>query len=380
MVPMADADVEKAQSRRFRLCVIGLRGVPGVMGGVESHCEELLPRIAQLAPDFDLEVVARKAYLNRAPFSFRGIRVTPLFSTRGKKSEAISSTIAGVLHAFARRSDLVHIHAVGPALLTPLARLLKMRVVFTHHGADYERSKWGFAAKSMLRLGEWLGVTFAHVTIAVAPSLAAALRARYPARADRVHFVPNGKPDAAPESNSAAVLDRFGLVSKDYDLAVGRLVPEKGFDLLIDAHGASGTTRKLVIAGAADHEDAYSRSLLKNAGHTIVFTGALPRETVIDLYRHAALFVLPSFHEGLPISALEAGSLGCPMLLSDISANRDIGLPAENYFPAGDGAALADCLRADPAGFAIDRQLFDQFGWDRIAAQTLALYRSVLEA
>ena len=46
----------------------------------------------------------------------------------------------------------MHIHAIGPALLTPMARLLGMKVVFTHHGPDYDRNKWGTAAKTILKL------------------------------------------------------------------------------------------------------------------------------------------------------------------------------------------------------------------------------------
>lgn len=361
-----------------RLCVVGLRGIPGVMGGIEAHCEELLPRIAEAAPDLAIEVVARKPYVDRAAYDFKGVRVTPLFSTRGKNSEAITSTFVGICHAFGRRARLVHIHAVGPALLSPLACLLGRRVVFTHHGADYQRLKWGRIAKTMLRLGEQLGVRCAGATIAVAPSLAEELRSRFPSHASKIHYVPNGRP-AVTAPTSSDVLSKFGLAARDYILSVGRLVPEKGFDVLIAAHRASGTPRKLVIAGGADHESPYSRNLLGQADGQIIFTGALPREQLQQLYANGDLFVLASSHEGLPIAALEAGSLGCAMLLSDIQPNRDLGLAARNYFPVGDADALAECLRIQPEEFAVDCKAFDDFDWDRVAAQTLAIYRGVLE-
>lgn len=44
---------------------------------------------------------------------------------------------------------MLHIHAIGPALLVPYAKLLGMKVVFTHHGPDYDRDKWGFVAKTI---------------------------------------------------------------------------------------------------------------------------------------------------------------------------------------------------------------------------------------
>lgn len=50
------------------------------------------------------------------------------------------------------RSDIVHVHAIGPGLVIPLLRVLGKKVVFTHHGPDYDRQKWGFVAKKILLL------------------------------------------------------------------------------------------------------------------------------------------------------------------------------------------------------------------------------------
>lgn len=347
------------------------------MGGVEAHCEELLPRIASIAPQLDIEVIARRPYLPN-PASVGRVRVTPLYSPRGRSTEAIVSTLVGVLHARHRGAHAVHIHAIGPALLAPLARMLGMRVIFTHHGADYDRQKWGRVAKTMLRLGEALGVRYANAVIAVAPSLAANLQSRFSHRSDKIHYVPNGKTGFPGNSDGESVLASLGLTPRDYVLAVGRLVPEKGLHTLIAAMRRSGCTRKLVIVGGADHESRYSKALLEEADDNIIFAGVQNRSALHALYTHAALFVLPSMHEGLPIVALEAGSLGCPILLSDIQPNRDLGLPPGNYFPVADEEALAQCLAAPPQTFRVPKGAFDRFDWDRVADETLSIYRSVL--
>jgi glycosyltransferase involved in cell wall biosynthesis len=252
-----------------------------------------------------------------------------------------------------------------------------MRVVFTHHGADYRRLKWGLVARTILRLGEQLAVRCSHATIAVAPSLAADLRSRYPAAASRISYIPNGTPSCGP-GDCAKLLAELAVRPKDFILTVGRLVPEKGFDLLVEAHRRSGTRRKLVVVGAADHESEFSRALMKKASDDVIFTGALPREVVHALYAQAGLFVLPSFHEGLPIAALEAGSAGCPMLLSDIEPHLDLALPPENYFAAGDTGALSECLKSDPARFQVDKEAFRAFDWDQIAPATLSVYEATL--
>lgn len=271
---------------------------------------------------------------------------------------------------------MIHIHAIGPALLAPLARILGMRVIVTHHGEDYRRAKWGFVARQMLRLGEQMALRWSHRLIAVSPSLAARLREASPAAAERILFIPNGVP-AMPAPKGDA-LSRFGLKPRDYVLAVGRLVPEKGLHDLIDAHAHGGDARTLVIVGGADHESAYATKLRGMESETVRFTGPQDRATVRELFEQASLFVMPSYHEGLPIAALEAASCATPMLLSDIQPNLDLGLAAHHYFPVGDVAALAERLARPASNYAVKREAFLRaFDWDRISERTLEVYRAI---
>ncbi|KRA84443.1 glycosyltransferase family 4 protein [Altererythrobacter sp. Root672] len=362
---------------RSRLCVTGLRGIPGVMGGVETHCEELLPRVAVSAPEFEIEVLGRRPYLDGAPDQCQGVLITPLPSPRQSHLEAIISTAVGVFYARWKGARVLHIHAIGPAILTPLARLMGLKVVMTHHGDDYERAKWGRFAKLVLRTGERWGLNYAHHVIAVSPSLAERLAHQYPTCAAKVRYIPNGAPALSDDVlGSSEILSRFGVSARNFILAVGRFVPEKGFDYLIDAFRKSGTGRKLVIAGGADHGSAYARKIMQEAGGNVILTGQQPRPVLKALYQNTDLFVLPSFHEGLPITALEAGRCGAPMLLSDIQPNRDLGLGEANYFPVGDIDALADRMGQPSAEFGVNvRDLNNRFDWDQIAQHTLAVYR-----
>jgi len=368
------------QRPQIKVCVTGLRGIPGIMGGVESHCEELLPRIASLDPGLDIEVLGRRPYMPSLRAAVGRVRVSALPSPKGRSTEALASTVAGILHARRQGADLVHIHAIGPGLAAPLARMLGMRVLFTHHGEDYERAKWGRAAKAMLRLGERLALGSANAVIAVSPSLAERLKARFPRHASKVRCIPNGAAALPDDGEGQASLKKFGLAPKGYLLAVARLVPEKGLHLLAEAFERSQDTRKLVIAGGADHGSAYADGLLDLASDRILFLGVQPRATIAHLYANADLFVLPSTHEGLPIAALEAGVSGCSMLMSDIQPNLDLGLSPEHYFPSGDATALAAALARPSETYAVDPEHFrKRFDWDRIAAETQQLYRAVTE-
>lgn len=360
------------------ICVTGLRGFPHVMGGVESHCEELLPRIKALWPDHSPVVLGRAPYLPARNYEHQGVEIVGLPCPRSKHLEAIVATFVAVLAAWWKGASLIHIHAIGPGLMAPLAWLLGLRVIVTHHGTDYHRAKWGVLARAALRAGEWLAITFAHRIIAVSPSLTAQLRRDFPSRAAAISYIPNGAPELPEGADPDLILEQIGI-DGDFLLAVGRLVPEKGLHDLIVAFEQSNCAGKLVIVGAADHQSDYSRELMERAGERVIFAGVQSRATLKCLYERCALFVMPSYHEGLPIAALEAGSCGARMLVSDIPANRDLELGTRNYFPVGDVDVLTRRLNEDCALLQVDpEQVRTRFCWEKSARETLAVYRSAL--
>ena len=102
-------------------------------------------------------------------------------------------------------------------------------------------------------------------------------------------------------------LEAFGLQEDGYILYLGRLVPEKRVDLLIEAYKELDVTKKLVIAGPLDNTD-YINSLRQSAdgNQNILFIGFVTGPVLEQLYTNCSLFVLPSDLEGMSISLLEA--------------------------------------------------------------------------
>lgn len=123
-----------------------------------------------------------------------------------------------------------------------------------------------------------------------------------------------------------------------YILAVARFVPEKGLHDLIEAFKALDCDYKLVIAGDADHRTNYSKKLreMANEGDGIILTGYITGEPLNQVFTHSRLFVLPSYHKGLPIVLLEVMSYGLSALVYDIPANKEVRLPSGCYFRSGD--------------------------------------------
>jgi glycosyltransferase involved in cell wall biosynthesis len=370
---------------RPRVAWVGLRGFPGVQGGIETHAENLCPLLAEMG--CDVTVITRTAYQPRdVGAQWRGVHFRRLWAPRSRGLEALVHTTLGVLYAgLVLRPDVLHIQAIGPALLTPLARLLGMKVVVTHHGPDYDRQKWGALARRALLLGERWGMHGAQRAIVISRVIEDLVLRKH--GVDSV-LIPNGT-TLPPVPVDAAAPAAFGLQPGRYVLLVSRLVPEKRhLDLIAAFAQAQLSGWKLAIVGGADHPDAYTRQVQAQAAQTpgVVCTGFQSGTALAQLYAHAALFVLPSSHEGLPIALLEALSYGVCPLVSDIPANLEVGLPAGHSFPLGDVAALAGRLRTLCAGVETGSGQNDwrawvaeRYSWPDAARRTLEVYRGILD-
>ena len=362
----------------MKIVVTGTRGIPDVMGGVETHCEELFPRL--VSRGFEVTVIRRSAYVHDGLEEWRGVRLLDVPSPKKKSFEAIVHTFRAINEARRLGADVLHIHAIGPALLVPYAKILGMKVVFTHHGPDYDRDKWGFAAKTMLKLGERMGCMFADDVIVISDVIRNLIKRKY-GRTQHVHLIYNGV--SQPEiCDFPEYFQELGIEKGKYILGMCRFVPEKNLHDLIEAYVKVKGQKpdidiKLVLAGDTDFEDDYSRHLKEMARkNDIILTGFIKGRKLHSLLTNCCCYCLPSSHEGLPIALLEAMSYGVKVIVSDIPANLEVGLDKEDYFSVGNVDALAEKLKV-----TIEHPLkhinydMSKYNWDRIADQVAEVYR-----
>ena len=285
-------------NRPLRVMMLGLRGFPNIQGGVETHTEHLCPLLVVLG--CDVTVLTRSLYKPAAACSpWKGVKFVSLWTPKSKGLEAIVHSFLGVIYAAVKRPDILHIQAIGPALMTPLARLLGLRVIVTHHGPDYDRQKWGAFARLVLQLGERWGMRYSNGRIVISKVIADLVLTKHGVTAEQI---PNGV-DLPLFPNSIEALNKFKLIPGHYVLLVSRMVPEKRhLDLIAAFKLANVPNWKLVLVGDADHPDAYQREVIEKAIEAgAVMTGIQQGLALQELYAHAGLFVLPSSHEGLPI-------------------------------------------------------------------------------
>jgi glycosyltransferase involved in cell wall biosynthesis len=203
----------------------------------------------------------------------------------------------------------------------------------------------------------------------------------------RTHYVCNGV-NEQPRLPQGETLRRFGLVPGKYVLFVGRLVPEKAPELLVQAFGRiERRDLRLVIVGGSSFTDDYVKRLerLTAADPRIVMAGRLHGDPLRELYSHTGVFVLPSEVEGMPLTLLEAAGEGVPLLTSDIAPHQEmIGdeRPGRRLFRRGDVAdlhrklvAVLDNVDEETEGAWDSRaEVFKHYSWDRAAEDLADLY------
>ncbi|PSU93064.1 phosphonate ABC transporter substrate-binding protein [Photobacterium kishitanii] len=358
------------------ILVLGTRGIPNVAGGVESHCQALYPLLVEKY-NLDITVTARKPYVPYTKSMYKGVKLVALPAVTNKALEAPLHSLLAAFYAIKTGADIVHIHAIGPGLVTPLLRLFGKKVVFTHHSQNYDHQKWGKLAKFILRLGEKCAMKYASEVIVISDFMQKLMSEKY--GRDDTHLIFNGvnKPQLADQKIIKQYLDRYDLAPRDYVVAVGRFSQEKGLDVLLDAYKRSGIKKKLVLVGDSDQPTAYSDKLKATALATpgVVLTGFLSGEALNSIFSQADTFVLPSFSEGLPIALLEAMSFSLPVVVSDIPANKAVHLADKCYFACGDSQALATLLTtAVNQPLVCYAEYLKKYDWQLIAQQTYDVF------
>ena len=253
-------------------------------------------------------------------------------------------------------ADVVHVHDTFyltswagwlGAVLARKPLVLTQHVAYVEHGSRVvglvQRLVYGTAGRLLMRRAR---------TVFTMNSRVAEFARSLGAQADTVQHLPNGvdtelfRPARDAEERRAQRV-RFGL-PQDAVLAlfVGRLVPKKGFDLVLDA---ADPAYRLVFAGSGQAELLQGRD-------GVHYLGALPPQEVSAVFRACDVFVLPSASEGFPLTVQEAMSSGLAVVTSDDPGYAAYALDPEGVSLIPRDAAMLRARLRELAGDAVRRE------------------------
>ncbi len=209
--------------------------------------------------------------------------------------------------------------------------------------------------------------------------------------AAKISVVYNGIPLQTPQRNRHALLTELGLPSTArLILTVGRMVKQKGYDVLLEAIPAvlrQAPEAHFLWAGDGPLQDELSaRAAALGVAANVHLLGR--RRDVPTLMAAADLFVLPSRFEGFPLSVLEAMSVALPVVGTRVCGTSEAvqdgvtGRLAPPEQPAALAAAiietLAQPMRAAQWGAAGRVLVYKRFSAERMAGETSDIYQELL--
>ncbi|EQD77960.1 glycosyl transferase, group 1, partial [mine drainage metagenome] len=145
----------------------------------------------------------------------------------------------------------------------------------------------------------------------------------------KIHYIPYGAKHIESVSD---VYKTFGLEHRNYFIFVGRLVPEKGVECLLEAYNMLSTDLPLVIVGDNEDDPEYVASLHRHAGNNVRFFGYRYGDEYESLLLHSCLYITASKLEGTSPSLLAAMGAHVCCLVNSIPENRETGGDSVVYF------------------------------------------------
>lgn len=389
----------------MRVSILTREYPPYIYGGAGVHVGQLVPQLRKFCDFVDVQAMGEPR---------EGATAHPENYPEGANG-AIRTLGADVAMAAAvPEVDVIHAHTWYAQFAGIIAgQFQDVPTVVTAHSLEPDRPWKVEQLGGGYRVSSWIEKTAyenADAVIAVSAAMIENIQNAYPfVERERIHVVRNGiDPDEFKPDPNIDVIEGLGVdLDKPIVTFVGRITRQKGLVHLVRAAQLlDPDTQVLLLAGAPDTPEiaeefnkAFGDLDASRSGVKWV-QEMLPRESVRQVLTHSTVFACPSIYEPLGIVNLEAMACEIPVVASAVGGIPEVVVDGETgllvpYDPgkAGDASYIeafekdfADKLnqvtrdrsRAREMGLAGRRRCIDQFSWEKIARETVEVYKAAI--
>jgi glycogen synthase len=378
---------------------------PRIIGGISPHVYFLSRSLAKNgvkvhvvtcdfpgAPDHEIidgvEVYRIDSYKNPAPDFATWVYLMNL--NMQKEASAIAAKLPEPIDVFHAHDWLVATTGIG------LKHVFRRPLLVTMHSTEIGRREGlHTTTEKMIHETEaWLTYEAWRV-ICCSDYMVQHVKWAYGLPNDKLSMVPNGvNPQVYNGLAKEDLRDfrkTFALPEEKIVLYVGRLVYEKGVQILINAvpKVLAKTNAKFVIVGSGYMQEQLL-NIVKSMGleHKVLFTGFVEEENLLKLQKIADVSVVPSLFEPFGIVALEAMAAKSPVVVSDtggLSEIVDHDVTGVKVYPNnteslawGITKILIDDNYSKQLKENAYKKILEKYDWDKIAQQTRQMYEGVL--
>jgi glycogen synthase len=391
----------------MRVLVLSWEYPPHVVGGLGRHVADLLPALARRALEIHLVTPRRDPLL--PPYeNVDGLHIHRAGIPQGhygsiyEESEAVCASLrkvgAGIMERHAP-VDLIHNHDwLTAAAAAALKHQFKVPLVATVHATERGRGRGELGSAMAYRINdaEWRLAYEAWRVICCTKYMANEIASYLNTPSSKIDVIPNGvdvTPFMALDANDlAAFRARFALPEEKLVVSVGRLVEEKGMQVLVRAAPevlAAVPGAKFVIAGKGPQAEDLAQLVGDlHLDEKVLLAGFISDEDRDRLYKAADCAVFPSLYEPFGIVALEAMAAKVPVVVSEIGGLGEIvkhaqtGITVYPNNPSSCAWGIIHTLQYPQwAKQRVDNAyelVTTRYNWDTIAEQTEAVYARVI--
>jgi glycosyltransferase involved in cell wall biosynthesis len=361
---------------------IGTKGIPARYGGFETLVQELVARLGQIE-------VKCIVYGTSDPAEVRGVwenvvaRKVPQVGSPGL--DRLLREFWPIIDQLVRPVEIVHIMAGSLSCL--LWRILGFRTVVSLDGKEWMRGSYGSITRILVKIGYVMAARFAHELTVDNKLMSIWLEERFQRTSTLVAYGPRAY-SMPMNGEIESFLRENGLSPKRYFLFVGRLVPEKGVEMMIRAF-ADIPDQHLAVVGADPFEGGYECRLREMAQDNVKFIGPLYGRGYELINMGAIAQIRPSIDEseGVSPAIIEAMGFGLPIVASDVPQNREALGNAAVYYNHESRDDLVRAIRMllqDPNQMETIAnegrvRAMTAFSWDRWVTEVKRIYDSLTQ-
>ena len=362
----------------MKICFLGSKTYPPIMGGIETHVFEIAPRLVKAG--FEISVIVGKGKNEKWFEVIDGVKIIRITHSSNKYLSKLTM-LPKVLNAIKKiKPDIYHAHdaTMGFASCTFLR---DKPSIYTVHAISYSKQEWNFPISSIIKLYQTTAFKKANIVLCVDTKTKKIIQ-QY---REQVMLINNGV--------NLDVLSHEYECPKIYDrkkikiLFIGRLVKVKGLELLFKAiQSLPKEIRKIIqiiIIGTGPLFKKYS-NMIKQIPE-IRMVGGISHQHIFPYFKFADIFVLPSYSEGLPISLLEAMCFKNACISTSVGDipyrfddNKDLLL-----IPPGNFIVLRNALIKMISnqqlriylGNNASKRINSEYSWEKIINKLIKIYR-----
>ena len=316
----------------LKVAIIGSRGYPSFYGGFETAIRHVAPFLADRG--WAVTVYGRKGFTSVRTESYdRRINSVIVPCIESKSLSTLTSGFSSALHCFFKKPDVALVLNVANGFWLPLLKLRGIKTVVNVDGLEWQREKWGLAAKSVFYLGAKLTAIFANKIICDARVLQKYWHDHF--KRESI-FIPYG---GVIHGSLPAPLD---LTHRSYVLLVARFVPENTISEFFEAVPEIQKSYPVVLVGSSGYGgdfDDRAKSLAE-AHENVMWLGQISDDTLLhSLWQHSGAYFHGHSVGGTNPALVQAMSSGAPIIARDTVFNREV-LGSTGIFTKPDSGSI----------------------------------------